>query len=158
MKLIGKVFFGVLFVILLFSFSHASPYNPCTPNNESEVETTKEKGVTFGWEWESKDKIDGIIMYQVYRFPRKNNEQPPVNADNFKYKDPIKRKRDTLKCECKIIFDTLDKYILGVQTLLYRSKDGKPIGEPIKKSTISWSCNKNCMKSPHPPQYVRVSE
>ena len=155
MKIIGKVFLGVLFVILLFSFSHASSDNTCTPNNESEVVRTKDK-VTFAWQWENKDKIDGIIMYQVYRFPRTNNEQPPGDADNFKYGVPIKFNTSDLKCI--ITFDktvTTGKYILGVQTLLYRSKDGKPIGEPIKKSAISWSCNKNYTKNN--PQYVEYS-
>ena len=151
MKTIGKVFLGILFVILLFSFSHASSDNTCTPNNESEVVRTKDK-VTFAWNWKSKDKIDGIIMYQVYRFPRTNNEQPPSDADNFKYGNPIKS--DT--SNCVIIFDTSGKYILGVQTLLYKSKDGKPIGEPIKKSTISWSCNKNYTENN--PQYVEFSK
>ncbi|MEJ2105330.1 MAG: hypothetical protein P8X47_12250 [Ignavibacteriaceae bacterium] len=150
MKTIGKVFFGVLFVILFFSFSHASSDNTCTPNNESKVVRTKDT-VKFEWKWKSEDKIDGIIMYQVYRFPRTNNEQPPGDPDNFKYGNPIKND----KLNCVITFDDAGKYILGVQTLLYRSKDGKPIGEPIKKSTISWSCNKNYTENN--PQYVEYS-
>ena len=47
MKRLGKVFWGVLCMILLFAFSHASAGDICAPNTE--VVKTKEK-VQFEWD------------------------------------------------------------------------------------------------------------
>jgi len=157
MKKFGKVFWGVLCMMLLFAFSHASADNICAPNINLKVVNTKEK-VQFKWnavkKYENRkdiDKKDGIIMYQVYRFRQIKDEQPPRNnADKFKYED----RTDKLYREIK--FQDAGRYFLGVQAFLYKSKGGKPIGKPINKSTISWSCNKSSTNNK--PQYVKFSK
>jgi hypothetical protein len=162
MKIIGKVFLGVLGVILLFSFSHAS--DKLTPL------TTKGQ-VTFAWNLVTNytpsgkhiGENDGKVMYVVYVYQaNKIDEKPPIQKENI---DKTKLRVVTLtpvkKPPYEISFVKTDTkkghyFFLGVQALLYKkvSKDGIPIGEPINKSTISWSCNKDCTSNN--PQYVYV--
>jgi|GEM_PF-1378521 len=155
MKRLGKVFLGMLCMILLFACYHKP-----TP-----VITEKpEKGVTFEWDAVTNynndkpiGKKDGKVKYMVYVYQAENiDEQPPNSNDvndpkikELRYKDC----NEIEKTSCKIRFDDKDKglnFFLGVQALL-KNKDGKLIGN----STISWSCNNNCTNNN--PRYVKVS-
>ena len=162
MKRLGKVFLGMLCIIFLFAYSHAS--DKPTPV------TTKDQ-VTFMWKAVNTytpsgkpiGENDGKVRYVVYVYQAKKiDEKPPIQKENI---DKTKLRVVTLtpikEPPCEIRFDETDTdkghyFFLGVQALLYKkvSKDGKPIGEPINKSTISWSCNNDCTYNN--PQYVYV--
>jgi hypothetical protein len=150
MKRLGKVFWGVLCMILLFAFSHAFAENICAPGVKLGPVKSNET-VKFEWNKSTTDEKDGKVIYEVYVYNQDEGEEPPnENVDNYKYGN------QTEDTNYEIVLKSPGIYILGGKALLYKSKDGKPIGWPINKSTISWSCNKNCTNNN--PQYVEVSE
>jgi hypothetical protein len=144
MKRLGKVFLGMLCIILLFAYSHASDkLTKITPN--------KDKGVTFKWE-PVKKRISGKdivnvdkIRYKVYVYQAENiNEKPPEEKDfeRLKTEKRLEVKSPIKEISCKIKFDKPGYYFLGVQTKL---KD--------EVSVVSWSCSETCATN---PQYVYV--
>ena len=158
MKRLGKVFLGVLCIIFLFAYSHAS---------DKPTQVTTKDQVTFTWKRVTTyappsgkliGENDGKVCYAVYVYQAKNiDEKPPIHKKDI---DKTKLREILLinGTSTKISFDREDNglnFFLGVQALLYKevSKDGKPIGEPIKKSTISWSCSETCAPN---PQYVYI--
>ena len=158
MKRFGKVFLGMLCMILLFAYSHAS--DKLTP-----VTVTTKKPVTFVWDpattYTGGDHIgknDGKVRYVVYVYQANNkDEKPPIQKEKID-KTKLREESPTPieETSCEIPFDDKDKghyFFLGVQALLHKkvSKDGKPI---VESSTISWSCSKTCTNNN--PQYVYV--
>lgn len=147
MKRIGKVFWGLLCMILLFSLSHASD------NNISAKKITTKEKVAFAWNAVTTytndnpiGKKDGIVKYEVYIYQVKNIDEKPtkkMNIDGFKHKDGIE------ETSCEIKFDKPGYYFLGVRAKLL--KNGIEL-----RSDVSWSCSKTCTNKN--PQYVEVSE
>jgi hypothetical protein len=157
MKRLGKVFLGMLCIILLFAYSHAS-------DKRTKVEAKNQK-VTFKWSRVEKDtnntdirKEDGEVKYVVYVYQTNNkDEKPPIQKEKID-KTKLREESPTpiKETSCEIPFYDKDKghyFFLGVQALLYKkaSKDGKPI---VESSTISWSCSETCTNNN--PQYVYV--
>jgi hypothetical protein len=157
MKRSGKVFLGMLCIILLFAYSHAS--EKC-----AQVEAKNQK-VIFKWSRVGKytndadiRKEDGEVKYVVYVYQVNNkDENPPIQKENID-KTRLREESPTpiKETSCEISFNDKDKghyFFLGVQALLYKknSKDGKPI---VESSTISWSCSKTLTNNN--PQYVYV--
>ena len=132
MKRLGKVFLGVLCMMLLFAFSHASEIHW--------VRVTSNKKVTFKWD-ATTTYADGklILMYVVYVYKQNKDEDPPkINVDRYKYKDKIEEN------SCEIGFKDEGRYLLGVKAALYKVEGGKISGVPESESEISWSSRKTC--------------
>ena len=157
MKRLGKVFLGMLCIILLFAYSHAS-------DKRAQVDAKNQK-VTFKWSRVEKytndtdiRKEDGEVKYAVYVYQVNNkDENPPIQKEKID-KTKLREESPTpiKETSCEISFNDKDKdhyFILGVQALLYKknSKDGKPI---VESSTISWSCSGTCTNNNS--QYVYV--
>jgi hypothetical protein len=153
MKRLGKVFLGMLCIILLFAFSHASAEKICAPN-VSPVDIKTNKIVTFEWTAPTKymnndtiSKDDGTIMYEVYSYQLNGSgDSPKTDVKNCKYEG------ETDNTYLKIIFQQAGEYVLGVRAYLF--KNG--IEVPERKSDVSWSCSITCTNNN--PQYVNVSE
>lgn len=149
MKRLGKVFLGVLCMILLFAFSHASDNKISAP---LEPVITKNK-VTFKWtavgtrtRGEPIDKKK--VRYVVYVYQaEKINEKPPEEKDfdRLKTEKKLEVKSPIKETFCAIEFDpnkhTPGYYFLGVQTKL-----------EDEVSVVSWSCSETCTEKK--PQYV----
>jgi len=145
MKRLGKVFWGVLCMILLFAFSHASAGNICAPNIE--VVNAKNK-VKFSWnEVEARTRGEEI-KYVVYVYKAENkNENPPTEAqfEEYKKKNRLKESSPTIDKYKDISFNDNGLYILGVRAIAFNKKNGAEIKG---KSDISWSCYKECTIKP----------
>ncbi len=137
MERLGKVFLGMLCIILLFAYSHASDkLTKITPKNKS---------VTFKWDAVEKYKNVGEVRYVVYVYQaEKINEKPPEEKDfkRLKTEKSLEVKSPIKEIFCEIKFDKPGYYFLGVQTKL---KD--------EVSVVSWSCSETCAPN---PQYVYV--
>lgn len=153
MKILGKVFWGMLCIILLFAFSLASAENICAPDVRP-VDIKTNKIVTFEWTAPTKymnddtiGKDDGTIMYEVYSYQLNGSgDSPKTDAKNCKYEG------ETDKTNFEILFQQAGEYVLGVRAYLF--KNG--IEVPGRKSDVSWSCSITCTNSN--PQYVNVSK
>ena len=151
MKRIGKVFWGALCMILLFSFSHTSADSICSPNKELEVVKT-EKKVKFEWDAVTTykngkpiGKKDGKVKYEVYVYQVENKNKPlPDNLkiEEHKYKDC----NGIEETSCEIKFDKPGYYFLGVRAKLKKGQG----------SDVSWSCSK--IRTNKNPQFVYVSK
>jgi hypothetical protein len=115
MKRLGKVFWGVLCMILLFAFSHASAGDICAPNTE--VVKTKEK-VQFEWDAvttyndKGKTRIEKgkFVKYLVYRYKAENKDENPPTK---KVKDLDENFKDLYK---EIESDGLKRYLPNART------------------------------------------
>ena len=146
MKRLGKVFWGVLCMILLFAFSHASAENICAPGIKLGPVKSKE-AVKFEWDKSTTDEKDGKVIYEVYVYNQDEGEEPPnENFDNYKYGN---KTEDT---SYEIILESPGIYILGVRAYLF--KNGIEVPGPRGKSDVSWSCDKT--RTNNNPQYVYV--
>ena len=111
MKRLGKVFLGMLCIILLFMFSHASAENICAPNIPLGP-IKSEQQVTFKWnettKYMNKNDIveeDGKVRYQVYVYKQNEDKEPPnENVDNYKYGNKTKDTFDKKSKLRKIFF------------------------------------------------------
>jgi hypothetical protein len=144
MKRLGKVFLGVLCIILLLVASNASEIQWVTSNK-----------VTFKWDATTTytdgkpiRKKDGKILYLIYVYHhnkrKKELTEKYVSMVRFDEKTPIAETR------CEISFKDKGRYFLGVQALLYKvNKNGKISDRPFKTSAISWSSKDTCTNN-HP--------
>lgn len=145
MKRLGRVFWGVSCMILLFAFSHASAGNICAPNIE--VVNTKNK-VIFKWN-EVKARTHGEeVRYVVYVYQAENkDENPPTEAqfEEYKKQNRLKEYSPIINEELEIEFNVNGIYLLGVRAKPFNKKNGSEIKG---KSDISWSCYKKCTIKP----------
>jgi hypothetical protein len=148
MKRLGKVFWGVLCMILLFAFSQSSAGNICAPNIDIQVVKTEEK-VQFEWDatktYTDEKKVE--VKYVVYRYQAKNkDENPPTEAQFEEYKKQKRLKEYSPITEpSKVItFEGNGLYLLGVRAKTFNIKNGSEIG----RSSVSWSCYKECTIKP----------
>jgi len=135
MKRFEIVLFGVLCIILSFSFSHAS---------DSEIhseEVKKGKGVKIAWD-ETTELENGKDISLV--FPKEDYELRYVlyvtaNKDEFDElsKDDPSKERSNSENNATIIFVNTGQYYIGVRAAIYKKNILK--GGPAKKSFISWS-------------------
>lgn len=171
MKRLGKVFWGVLCMILLFAFSHASADNICAPNTDLLV---VKPGDTVQFMWNvtktyadpKKTHIDEQkveVKYLVYQYKAENkdvNPPDPKEFDKLKSEGKLKEyaiiKENSMKIKFEI--EDVDKvkkedlyFLLGVQAIPFNKKNGSEIMS--KRSKISWSCFKICTIK---PQKVKV--
>jgi hypothetical protein len=145
MKRLGKVFLGVLCMILLFAFSHASAGNTCAPNIE--VVNTNNK-VIFKWNQVNVRTLGEEVRYVVYVYQAENkDENPPTEAqfEEYKKQNRLKEYSPIIGNEMVIEFDANGLYLLGVRAKPFNKKNGSEIKG---KSDISWSCYKNCTIKP----------
>jgi hypothetical protein len=167
MKRLGKVFLGVLCMILLFAFSHASDDNICAPNIELEVVETNYK-VTFAWK-EAKtycpakpgmkeipiDDQNVEVKYVVYRYQAENkDENPPTEAqfEEYKKQNRLKEYPQIIKNSMVIKFENNGLYLLGVRAKPFNKKNGSEIKG---RSDVSWSCYKKCTIKPQKVVFTR---
>jgi len=158
MKRLGKVFLGMLCIIFLFAYSHASDKKICDPNIVV-VETNNK--VTFEWnkvttycpdrpgmKGNPVNEQNVEVKYVVYRYKAENkDENPPTEAQFEKYKEQnrIKEYPPTNDNWKDITFTDNGLYLLGVRAIPFNKKNGSEIKG---KSDISWSCYQGCTKIP----------
>ncbi|MDH4204319.1 MAG: hypothetical protein OEV45_02215, partial [Desulfobacteraceae bacterium] len=130
MKRVGKIFWGVLCMILVFAFSHASEIHWVTSNKvtvEWDAPTTYVNGVPIKPGYE--------LRYFVYL-----DEDVDKNHKNkvLMSKEPI------ASTNYQIVFNKQGRYFVGVKAALYKVEGGKISGVPESESEISWSYRKTC--------------
>ena len=134
MKRLGKVLFGVLCIILLFTFSHSAAIDmeDVRPSEKSKIAWD----ATTTYINHTKIENPEAVGYNVYICDELDKE--------CKENETIEPINDTPIRETKYPLPSLDngQYIVGVQALLY--KDTNLEGEPVEESKISWSCDPNC--------------
>ena len=139
MKRLGKVLFGVLCMILLFTLSHAA---------EIHLEKVKVgEDVKIVWD-ATTTKINNnpisnpkAIGYFVYISEDVDKKCEKCEKNEPRNKNPINENPIT---ETVYVIPSLKagQYFVGVQAVLYKDKNMN--GEPVGKSTISWSCSETC--------------
>jgi len=154
MKRLGTLFFGVLCMILLFAFSHASGE---TSQPQKGIFWKETDSIKVAWDattthvggspiTENEGKVKYLLYVEeqdtgVKRLVKKwvEGKKDPVSAT-----DPIPETSCEIKFEVESGFKVGKKYLLGVQAGLYKfSIDEEIIGKPVF-SPISWSCKDNC--------------
>ena len=141
MKKLGKVPFGVLCMILLFTFSQAAANDleDVVPNKKSKIEWTATTTYinnrqildikAVGYNVYICDELDKGCKENVTIAPI--NKEKPIRGTNY----PL---------------PTLEngQYIIGVRALLF--KNDKLEGKPVEESEISWSCDPKCTFNNNP--------
>jgi hypothetical protein len=142
MKRFGKLFFGVLCMILLFACSHAPDVTPLTQKEPVWVETNS---IKVSWDASTTQipKNEGEIMYLLYVKEQNLGEwgepvEKYVDGGRVDSKTPISVTSCEIKFEDKSRFEVGKKYLLGVSTVTYKDK------KIINESDISCSGDEKC--------------
>jgi hypothetical protein len=145
MKRLGKVLFGVLCMILLFTFSHAAEMQREKVKVGEDVEIAWDPTTTFLINNDpiSNPKAVGYFVYISEDVDKKCEKCEKKNEPQNE--NPRNENRIT---ETVYVIQLLKagRYFVGVQAVLY--KDENMNGEPVGKSTISWSCSEACTNIP----------
>ena len=133
MKRLGKVFFGVLCMILLLACSHTPEIHWVETSDRVKIAWDATTTLLNGNAISNPEAV-GYFVY-ISKDLDKNHEKNELQNEKPINKNPI------TKTIYEIKFPERGQYIVGVQAALY--KDGSMEGEP-EKSNISWSCSETC--------------
>lgn len=146
MKRLGKVLFGVLCMILLFTFSHAAEIHWEKVKVGEDVKIVWDPTTTLI----NNNPISNLkaVGYFVYISEDVDKKCEKCEKNEPQKKDPInenpinkpKYKIPSLKLKAG------GQYFVGVQAVLYKDENMK--GKPVGESTISWSCSETCTDNP----------
>ena len=140
MKRLGKVLFGVLCMILLFTVSHAGEIKPdyVVPEKKSKIAWD----ATTTYINHTKIEHPEAVGYFVYiceeedkKCMKKESMKKEITFRKPTNPDPIR--------ETNYPLPSLNngQYIVGVRAVLYKDKN---LGAYVNESTISWSRNQAC--------------
>jgi hypothetical protein len=140
MKRLGKVLFGVLCMILLFTFSHAGEIKPdyVVPEKKSKIAWD----ATTTYINHTKIEHPEAVGYFVYICNEEDNKclKKESMKKERKFRIPINT-NPIRKTNYPLPLLEKGKYFVGVRAVLYKDKK---LGAYVNESTISWSRNQAC--------------
>ena len=140
MKRLGKVLFGVLCMILLFTVSHAGEIKPDYVVPEKKSKIAWDATTTYINHTEIKDpKAVGYFVYICNEEDEKCMKKESMKKER-KFRIPINT-NPIPETNYPLPLLEKGKYVVGVRAVLYKDKN---LGAYVNESTISWSRNKAC--------------
>jgi hypothetical protein len=143
MKRLGKGLFGVLCIILLFTFSHAAKIHSVVPSKKVKIAWDATTTFVNG----KKIKNPEAVGYFVYKSKDvvkecEENKPPPEKSNNI---EKINKRKPITGTVYEIPSLSLEagQYLVGVQAVLYKDENMND-GDQVVESTISWSCSETC--------------
>jgi hypothetical protein len=146
MKRMGKVLFGMFFMIFLFTLSHAAEIHSVVPSKKVKIAwdatTTSTSGKPI-----SNPNVVGYFVYICEDVDKKCEKSDPQNQRQIN-EIPIPETKYELP------FLEEGQYFVGVKAVLYEDKNMN--GKPVEESSISWSCSGACTNNN--PFCIRIGQ